>query len=157
MAYSKAKLKSNGDRASPCFRPFWIGYLSDKCLPTDCRLIHLKESRRRKFFPVLLNSLCSFMKLQSSFSQVLKSTDRDYKRVAWLLLSSRGRYFSQKLLEQIHDPCIGVTCIHVHAQKWHDKHCPSHPAAMTATRGPRQIQHTLLAGDDINSKTCTAM
>jgi hypothetical protein len=33
MAYSKAKLKSSGDRASPCFRPFWIGKLSDKCLP----------------------------------------------------------------------------------------------------------------------------
>jgi hypothetical protein len=33
MAYSKAKLKSGGDRASPCFRPFWIGKLSDKCLP----------------------------------------------------------------------------------------------------------------------------
>jgi hypothetical protein len=25
MAYSKAELESNGDRASPCFRPFLIG------------------------------------------------------------------------------------------------------------------------------------
>jgi exopolysaccharide biosynthesis protein len=25
MAYSKAKLKSNGVRASPCFKPFLIG------------------------------------------------------------------------------------------------------------------------------------
>jgi hypothetical protein len=33
MAYSNAKLKSSGVRASPCFRPFWIGKLSDKCLP----------------------------------------------------------------------------------------------------------------------------
>jgi hypothetical protein len=32
MAYSKAKLKSSGDKAFPCFRPFWIGKLSDKCL-----------------------------------------------------------------------------------------------------------------------------
>jgi hypothetical protein len=32
MAYSKAKLKSSGDKASPCFRPFWIGKLSDRCL-----------------------------------------------------------------------------------------------------------------------------
>jgi len=24
MAYSKAKLKSSGDKTSPCFRPFWI-------------------------------------------------------------------------------------------------------------------------------------
>jgi hypothetical protein len=30
MAHSKAKLKSSGDIASPCFRPFWIGKLSDK-------------------------------------------------------------------------------------------------------------------------------
>jgi hypothetical protein len=33
MAYSKAKLESSGDKASACFRPFWIGKLSDKCLP----------------------------------------------------------------------------------------------------------------------------
>jgi hypothetical protein len=33
MAYSKAKLKSSGGRASPCFIPFWIGKLSEKCLP----------------------------------------------------------------------------------------------------------------------------
>jgi hypothetical protein len=25
-------LKSNGGKASPCFRPFWIGKLSDECL-----------------------------------------------------------------------------------------------------------------------------
>jgi hypothetical protein len=30
---SKAKFKSSGDRASHCFRPFWIGKLSDICLP----------------------------------------------------------------------------------------------------------------------------
>jgi hypothetical protein len=27
MAYSKATLQSSGDRASPCFRPFWIEQL----------------------------------------------------------------------------------------------------------------------------------
>jgi hypothetical protein len=32
MAYSKAKLKSNGDRASPCFRPFLTGNAPDKLL-----------------------------------------------------------------------------------------------------------------------------
>jgi hypothetical protein len=31
MAYSKAKLKSSDEKASPCFRPFCIGKLSDKC------------------------------------------------------------------------------------------------------------------------------
>ena len=34
MACSKAKLKSSGDRASPCFKPFLIGNLSDTFLPT---------------------------------------------------------------------------------------------------------------------------
>jgi len=34
MAYSKAKLKSFGDRASPCFKAFIIGNLSDTFLPT---------------------------------------------------------------------------------------------------------------------------
>jgi hypothetical protein len=33
MSYSNAKLKSSGDRASPCFRPFLIGNAPDKCLP----------------------------------------------------------------------------------------------------------------------------
>jgi hypothetical protein len=27
MAYSKAEFKCSGDKASPCFRPFWIGKL----------------------------------------------------------------------------------------------------------------------------------
>jgi hypothetical protein len=30
MAYSKPKLKSHGDRASPCFKPFLIGNVSDR-------------------------------------------------------------------------------------------------------------------------------
>jgi hypothetical protein len=29
MAYSKADLSNSGNKASPCFRPFWIGKLSD--------------------------------------------------------------------------------------------------------------------------------
>jgi hypothetical protein len=32
MAYSKAKFKSKGDKASPCFRPFWMGNVLDKYL-----------------------------------------------------------------------------------------------------------------------------
>ena len=34
MAFSKAKLKSNGDKSSSCFKPFLTGHMSDKCLPT---------------------------------------------------------------------------------------------------------------------------
>jgi hypothetical protein len=30
MEYSKVKLKSSGDKASPCYKPYWIGKLSDK-------------------------------------------------------------------------------------------------------------------------------
>ena len=52
MAYSKAKLKSSGDRASPCFKPFLIGNLSDTFLPTrtllyvSVRLIFIKQGGR---------------------------------------------------------------------------------------------------------------
>ena len=56
MAYSKEKLKSNGDRASPCFRPFLIGNISDKFLPTrtllyvsDTFLLALPEFVTRKY------------------------------------------------------------------------------------------------------------
>jgi hypothetical protein len=35
MAYSKAKLKSNGDKASPCFRPFWIGNVRYINIPNE--------------------------------------------------------------------------------------------------------------------------
>ena len=33
VAYSKAKLKSSGNRASPCFKPFLLGNLSDTFSP----------------------------------------------------------------------------------------------------------------------------
>jgi hypothetical protein len=34
MVYCKTELKMNGDKASPCFKPFLIRIISDKCLPT---------------------------------------------------------------------------------------------------------------------------
>ena len=34
IAYAKAKLKSNGYKAYPLFKPFLIGNMSDKRLPT---------------------------------------------------------------------------------------------------------------------------
>jgi len=43
MTYSEVKLESNGDKASSCFRSFWIRYSSDKFY--ICRLycrFHLK-------------------------------------------------------------------------------------------------------------------
>jgi hypothetical protein len=39
MTYSKAKMKSNDDKTS-CFKPFWIGKISDKCLPIWKYYIH---------------------------------------------------------------------------------------------------------------------
>jgi hypothetical protein len=48
MAYSKAKLKSSGDKASPCFRPFWIEKLSDKCLPIRTLLFKININLRKR-------------------------------------------------------------------------------------------------------------
>jgi hypothetical protein len=48
MAYFKAKLKSNGDRASPCFKPFLIGNISDKFLPTRTLLYVSSLKNKRK-------------------------------------------------------------------------------------------------------------
>jgi hypothetical protein len=53
VAYSKGKLESSGDKASPCFRPFWIGKLSDKWLPIQA-LIYIS-------FKDILIGLISFM------------------------------------------------------------------------------------------------
>ena len=71
MAYSKAKLKSIGARASPCFKPFLIGNPSDTFLPTrtllyvSVRLIFINltsflgipNSMRILYKTSLLNSL----------------------------------------------------------------------------------------------------
>jgi len=36
MTYSKAELKSNGNRVPPCFKPFLIENMSHVCLPGPC-------------------------------------------------------------------------------------------------------------------------
>jgi hypothetical protein len=38
MAYSKAKVKSNGDKASPNFRPIGVQNFSERFLPTQAVL-----------------------------------------------------------------------------------------------------------------------
>jgi hypothetical protein len=58
MAYSKATLKSSGDRTSPCFRLFWIRKLSDKCLPIRT-LLYVQ-------FKYILVTLTSFMGTSNS-------------------------------------------------------------------------------------------
>jgi hypothetical protein len=53
MAYSEAKFKNNGDKASHCFRSFLIGNVSDKSLPARTLLqVSLKH---------ILVSLTSFL------------------------------------------------------------------------------------------------
>jgi hypothetical protein len=64
MAYSKAKLESRGDKASPCFRPFWMGKLSDKCLPI-WTLLYIK-------FKHILISLTSFMGTPNSYENTVQ-------------------------------------------------------------------------------------
>jgi hypothetical protein len=66
MAYSKVKLKSSGDRASPCFRPFWIRKLSDKCLPIRTLLYVL--------FKHILINLASFMGTPNSIRILYKTS-----------------------------------------------------------------------------------
>jgi hypothetical protein len=58
MAYYWAKLKSSSNKGSPCFRPFWIRKLSDKCLPIQT-LLYIS-------FMHILISLSSFMGTQNS-------------------------------------------------------------------------------------------
>jgi hypothetical protein len=58
MAYSKAKLKSNDDKASPYFDKFLIGKLSDKCLPIST-LLYVS-------FKHILISLGSFLGIANS-------------------------------------------------------------------------------------------
>ena len=66
MAYSKAKLKSNGDGASPCFKPFLIGNMSDKFLPTRTLL---QVSFRHVFI-----SLISLMRIPDSMRILYKTS-----------------------------------------------------------------------------------
>jgi hypothetical protein len=53
MAYTKRELKGSGDKAAPCFRPFQIGKLSDRCLPIQTLLYNT--------FKQILINLASFM------------------------------------------------------------------------------------------------
>jgi hypothetical protein len=63
-AYSKAKLKSCGGKVYPCFRPFWIGKLSDKYLPIRTLLYIL--------FKHSLISLTSSLGTQNSYQNIIQ-------------------------------------------------------------------------------------
>ena len=66
MAYSKANLKSSGDRASPRLRPLLIGNLSDTFLPT--RTLLYVSVRLRQISTENQNTHFIF----SNFSQILR-------------------------------------------------------------------------------------
>jgi hypothetical protein len=67
MSYSKSKLKSNGDKAYPCFGPFQIRSASDRCLPVRTLLYVLFEYILRAY--VVLYTF-----LQTETQAVLKCT-----------------------------------------------------------------------------------
>ena len=64
--YSKAELKNDGDKASPCFKAFLIGNMSDKCLLSRTPL---QISFRRTFI-----SLTSFMGIPDSMRMFYKTS-----------------------------------------------------------------------------------
>jgi hypothetical protein len=64
MAYPKVKLKSSGDKTSPYFKSFWIGKLSDKCLPIQTLLyVSIKH---------ILISLTNFIGIPNSYKNVVQ-------------------------------------------------------------------------------------
>jgi len=50
LEYSKAKLKSNGDRASACFKTFLIGNMSDKVLAYSHSAIRFSQTHSYKSY-----------------------------------------------------------------------------------------------------------
>jgi hypothetical protein len=68
MTYYKAKLKSSGDKSSPCFRPFWIRRLSDKHLPTRILLYILFKHILVMGAPNSMRMLCNTFLLIESWA-----------------------------------------------------------------------------------------
>ena len=69
MAYSEAKLESSGDKASSCCRPFWLGKLSNKCLPMWTSLyVSFKHN---------LISVTSFFFFGEGFPKLFENIARD--------------------------------------------------------------------------------
>ena len=66
MAYSTAQLKSNGNEASPCFKPFLTENMSDKFLPT-WSLLYLS-------FKHIFVSLTTFIGIPNSMRILYKTS-----------------------------------------------------------------------------------
>jgi hypothetical protein len=78
MAYSKAKLKSCGGKASPYFRPFRIGKLSEKYLLIWI-LLYVS-------FKHILISLTSFMGAPKLYENIVQ-----YFPLDWMTLLAKAR------------------------------------------------------------------
>jgi hypothetical protein len=79
MAYSKAYLKTCGSKAFPCYRPYWIGKLPEKCLPI--------WTSPYVSFKHILNRLSNFMGTPN-FVRILYNTTLPTESQAWRMPSS---------------------------------------------------------------------
>jgi hypothetical protein len=80
MSYSKAKLKSSGDKSSPCFNSLWIAKLSGYLLVQILLYVEFKQ---------ILIGLGSFMDISNSM-RILYYTSRLYSA------SNKNEYQKQK-------------------------------------------------------------
>ena len=134
MAYSKAKLKSNGDRAPPCFKPFLIANISDKFLPTQT-LLYI--SVRHIFI-----SLTSFLEIPNSMRILYKAS----------LLTE-----SQAFLKSIKSWCTASLCSHFFSSIWQIQNIWSVSYTSTPTKclhGMDRYYHTflVLSSTDVSLK-----
>jgi hypothetical protein len=67
MAYSKEKLKSSSDKASPCFKPFWIGKL------TTIYYLPIQTLLYASFKHILI-SLTNFLGAQNSLRMIYNNS-----------------------------------------------------------------------------------
>jgi hypothetical protein len=79
MAYSRAKFKSNGDKASPCFRPFWMGNVPNKYLTTSIWTLlfyyyHFSEHNLRKHKAKYFLTVISVLRLPCNKRTLLPIT-----------------------------------------------------------------------------------
>jgi len=88
VAYSKAKLKNNGDKSSPCFRPSWMGSASD--------IRYITRNLIQLSFKQILVSLTSFTGKQNSIVSFIWSwTVRTLR--SWFRIPLKAQMFVRVL------------------------------------------------------------
>jgi hypothetical protein len=71
MAYSEREVKNSGDKASPHFRPVWIGKLSDKYLPIQT-LLHVSV-KHILIIPTVFKGTSNSMRILYNTSLLIES------------------------------------------------------------------------------------